>query len=48
LFAKYLRNEKKGWIPRIAITNDSIGEKMKKALKLKGTTISLRYIPFKL
>lgn len=28
LFAKYLRGEKKDWIPRIGITEDSVGEKI--------------------
>lgn len=33
LLAKYLRGEQKDWIPRIGISDDSIGEVMKKELK---------------
>jgi len=36
LFAKFLRNEKKEWLPRIGITDDSIGERMEKELKVQG------------
>lgn len=36
LLGMYLRTEKKEWIPRMDITDDSIGESMKKELKAQN------------